>query len=299
MIVSQNALINQYVPTFFIKNLVDGQIVMYDSTRKAFVNVDPVVATSSINRLGELLNVDDNVDNPFFLQNGQALVYDSFTSLWTNKFVDFNTLLNQPTSSSYSFIGLSDTAKPSIPGGYVLWDPTGTQLIYSTTIPVSSITGLAPVATGGTFGTLTNVLPAADSLNNTSDVGKTIVWNGTAWAPLAGGSGTGNVKAIWTIVSLSTNGTTNIDVAIPANSIVLSVKVKVTTADSSATLSVGVSGNTQRYMTITENDPQSVGIYVSETYDTDPTSVQIIATVLLSSGIGSGSANVLVEYKAA
>lgn len=154
-IVGQNALLNQYVPTFFIKDLRDGQTVKYDSVRKAFVNADGG-GGSGAERLGQLLDVSDNVDNPLTLQNGQALVYNSFTSLWENKFIDYNTLLNKPTSSSFSFAGLSDTAKPSLPDGYVKWNSTGTQLVYSTTIPAASITGLATVATTGNYNDLIN-----------------------------------------------------------------------------------------------------------------------------------------------
>lgn len=98
-IVSQNSILNQYVPVFYIRSIVDGQILMYDSTRRAFINVDPNIATSSINKLGELIDVNEDVDNPLAQQNGQALVFDSFTSLWTNKFIDYNTLLNKPTIS--------------------------------------------------------------------------------------------------------------------------------------------------------------------------------------------------------
>lgn len=155
-IVGQNALLNQYVPTFFIKDLRDGQIVKYDSIRKAFVNVDGGGGGGGAERLGQLLDVSDNVDNPLTLQNGQALIYNSFTSLWENKFTDYNTLLNKPTSSSFSFAGLSDTAKPSLPDGYVKWNSTGDQLIYSTTIPAASITGLATVATTGNYNDLIN-----------------------------------------------------------------------------------------------------------------------------------------------
>lgn len=155
-IVGQNALLNQYVPTFFIKDLRDGQTVKYDSVRKAFVNADGGGGSGGAERLGQLLDVSDNVDNPLTLQNGQALVYNSFTSLWENKFIDYNTLLNKPTSSSFSFAGLSDTAKPSLPDGYVKWNSTGTQLVYSTTIPAASITGLATVATTGNYNDLIN-----------------------------------------------------------------------------------------------------------------------------------------------
>jgi hypothetical protein len=242
MIIGQNALINQYMPTFTMRDLIDGQVLVYDSTRKTFINVDPEVVVSNITRLGQLVNVDDSVDS-VLVPNGQALVYNALNQLWVNQFVDFNTLLNPPTSSAYSFIGLSDTAKPAVSNGYVLWNATGTQLVYSTTIPAASITGLAlvatsgnfndlsnkptsasyaliglsdtakpavanailkwdalaatvvyattipatqvsglaPVATAGTIGSLTNVSPIADTLNNTTDAGKILQWNGSQW----------------------------------------------------------------------------------------------------------------------
>jgi hypothetical protein len=245
MIVGQNALLNQYMPTFLIRDLVDSQLLMYDSTRKAFINVDRVVTNSSITHLGQLVNVDDSVDS-VLVPDGQALVYNGLTQLWTNQFIDYDTLLNKPTSGDFSFIGLSDVSTPAVPNGYVLWDATGTQLVYSTTIPAASVTGLAtvattgdfndlinqptsasyafiglsdtakpavadtilkwdalagtviyvatipvtqvtglaPVATAGTFGSLTNVSPTVDTLNNTTDAGKTIQWNGTQWVPI-------------------------------------------------------------------------------------------------------------------
>jgi hypothetical protein len=155
VIVGQNALLNQYVPTFYIKDIRNGQSVIYDSVRKAFVNSD-VVGGSGATRLGELQDVSSNVDNPLSLQNGQALVYDAACHLWVNEFIDYNTLINKPTNGSYSFAGLSDTAKPSLPNGYVKWNSDGTQLIYSTTIPASSITGLAKVATTGDYNDLIN-----------------------------------------------------------------------------------------------------------------------------------------------
>jgi len=83
MIVGQNALLNQYVPTFFIQNLLDGQGVIYDSTRRAFVNAD-VGGGGGVDKLGELLNVSDTVDVPGLLTNGQSLVWNSFTNLWEN-----------------------------------------------------------------------------------------------------------------------------------------------------------------------------------------------------------------------
>ena len=60
------------------------------------------------------------------------------------------------TNGSFSFAQLSDTAKPSLPDGYVKWNSTGTQLVYSTTIPAASITGLATVAYTGDYNDLLN-----------------------------------------------------------------------------------------------------------------------------------------------
>jgi hypothetical protein len=187
MIIGQNTLLNQYVPTFYIKNIIDGQTLRYDSTRKAFVNATPTGGSGGASKLGELLNVSPTVDSPSLsLLSGQSLTYNAFTSLWENSFTDYNTLLNKPTSSSFSFAGLSDTTKPPLSNGYVLWNATGTQLVYSTTIPVTSITGLAPVASLGTAGSLYNISPLSDTLNNTTDVGKILVWNGTVWTPSLG-----------------------------------------------------------------------------------------------------------------
>ncbi len=185
MIVGQNALLNQYVPTFLIKNLYDGQILSYDSTRKAFINIDNTGGSGGATRLGQLTDVSSTVDNPLALHNGQALVYNSFTSLWENTYVDYNTLLNAPvipTNSSFSFAALSDTAKPPLPNGYVKWNSLGTQLIYSTTIPASSITGLATVATTGDYNDLINK-PATGSGTVTS-----ITVNGTGGRITSSGS---------------------------------------------------------------------------------------------------------------
>jgi hypothetical protein len=170
-IVGQNALLNQYVPTFYIKNIQDGQILKFDSVRKAFVNVDGNTAGGA-NRLGELLDVSPQVDNPLLLQDGQALVYDSATSLWKNQFIDYSTLTNKPNipvNSSFSFIGLSDTAKPALPAGYVMWNSTGTSLVYSTTIDADTVVGLATVAYTGDYNDLINK-PDVGSVTLTGDV---------------------------------------------------------------------------------------------------------------------------------
>jgi hypothetical protein len=166
-IVGQNALLNQYSPTYLISGLHDGQTLMYDAIRRAFVNVNPIITTSPIHRLGDLINVSPNVDNSFGLSNGQALTYNSTTQLWQNQFIDFNTLLNKPTNGAYSFIGLSDTHKPSLPNGYVMWNSSGTSLIYSETIPATKIFGLATVALTGDYNSLIN-RPVVGTVTNVS-----------------------------------------------------------------------------------------------------------------------------------
>jgi len=194
-IVGVNSLLNQYVPTFLIRDLRDGQTLVYDSVRKAFINAEGG-SGGGVDRLGELLDVSDTVDNPLSLQDGQALVYNSFTSLWENTFVDYNTLINKPTSSDYSFAGLSDTAKPALPNGYVQWNSTGTQLIYSTSIPASSITGLATVATTGNYNDLLDIPTINDLLpSQTGKDGYVLVTDGTnvSWELV---SGTGTVTEI-------------------------------------------------------------------------------------------------------
>lgn len=166
MIVGQNALLNQFVPVFYIKDLVNGQTLVYDSTKQAFINATGG-GSGGATSLGQLTNVTPNVDSPLLVTTGQALVWNSFANLWVNQFIDFNTLLNKPTNASYTFIGLGDTNKTPVPNGYVLWNGGGTQLIYSATIPAGNITGLATVATTGNYNDLTNK-PAVGSGSVTS-----------------------------------------------------------------------------------------------------------------------------------
>jgi hypothetical protein len=86
---------------------------------------------------------------------------------------------------------------------------------------------------------------------------------------------------------------------LPPGATVLSVKAQVTSADASALLSVGTGGNTSRYMSDALNDAQSAGIYMSETFDADAGSVQVIATVSGTAGTAGAIAKVLVQYQVA
>ncbi len=173
-ITGQNSVVNQFVPTFVIKNLTHGQGFLYDSTKRAFVNSGAM----NVKSLGDLYNVSPTVNNVTTIPDGQALVFDAATHLWTNKFVDYNTLINKPLVGT-TFISLSDTAKPSLPSGYVLWNSTGTQLVYSTTIPAGNISGLAQVATTGNFNDLSNKPTSLSyAFAGLLDTNKTILPNG-------------------------------------------------------------------------------------------------------------------------
>lgn len=241
MIVGQNSLLNQYVPTFLIKDIVDGQMLRYDSTRKAFINVS-LSGGAGATKLGELSDVSSSVDNPLSLQNGQALIYNNLTTLWENKFVDFNTLLNKPTSADYTFAGLSDTpAQTGNAGKFLTTD--GSALSWATVSGTGTVTSVSasggttglnftgsPITTSGTLtlaGTLnisnggTGATTANAALNallpsQTGNSGRFLTTNGTntSWATVAAGSGTvtsvgifsGNAAITVTNTPITTSG---------------------------------------------------------------------------------------------
>jgi hypothetical protein len=253
MIVGQNSLLNQYVPTFYIKNLHDGQGIIYDAVRKAFVNTDLVGGGTGATKLGELINVSPNVDSPNpSLHNGQALVYNAFTSLWENTYTDYNTLLNKPvipTNSSFSFANLSDTAKPSLPDSYVKWNSAGTQLVYSTTIPAASITGLASVALTGDYNDLINKpsigLGTVTSVSGTGTVsGLTLTGNVTSSGNLTlGGTLTltsgqvttalGFTPGIGTVTSIGATG--SVDISVTGSPVTTSGSFAISLVDTTVT----------------------------------------------------------------
>lgn len=283
-IVGQNALLNQYVPTFFIKDLVDGQTLKYDSIRKAFVNAPGNGGGGGADRLGELLDVADSVDNPLSLQPGQALVYNSFTSLWENKFIDYNTLLNKPTSGSFSFAGLSDTAKPSLPDGYVKWNATGTQLVYSTTIPAASISGLATVATTGDYNDLINK-PGPQTVTLTGDVT---------------GSGTGTFATTLATVNLTTGtfgtGTQVPQITVDSKGRITNV-INVPISESGIGTVTNVSGTGNDGVTVSVTNPTSTPNITIGLGDITPTSVAATGTVTGSnlSGTNTGDQTITIS----
>jgi hypothetical protein len=201
MIVGQNALLNQYVPTFYIKDIIDGQILKYDSVRKAFVNATGG-GSGGVNKLGELLNVSPTVDSPNpTLHNGQGLVYNSLTSLWENAFVDYNTLLNVPTTlgtvTDFSFVthdGVSGAVANS----------TSTP---SLTLTLGNITPISVIASG----TIRGSNFSAGSVVNGSFIGSSTGTNtGDQTITLTGdvtGSGTGSFATTLATVPIAKGGT--------------------------------------------------------------------------------------------
>lgn len=116
---------------------------------------------------------------------------------------------------------------------------------------------------------------------------------------IASGATSGSIKAVKATVSLAADGTTNIGALLPAGATILSVKVNVTVVDTAATLSIGKTGSVAAYMTTGENDAQSTGLYLAETYVTEAGAVQVIATVASSAASSGASCNVIVQYQVA
>lgn len=303
-IVGQNTLLNQYIPTIYIKDLLDGQVLKYDSTKKAFVNSGGNTLTVPFGGTG----LTTLVANQILFGNGTAPVsQDSDLT-----FVASTNTLTVGTSTLAGTLGgdvtLTATATNAdinlIPNGTgaIVIGPAGAGLIESesgqpltikgnTTLTVQAGTGnIIMNLSGTTANKLTITGPSAidyaTNLVNENLVNKYYVDKSSA----------GAIKAVAAIVSL-TNITTNIGAALPPGSTILSVKVNVSIADTGpGTLTVGKSGSLSEYMGSADNDTQIVGLYTKETLVNEAGSVQVIAT---STGAASGTATILVTYQLA
>ena len=191
--------------------------------------------------------------------------------------------------------------------GAVIIGPVGAGLIQSdpsnpltvrgnTTLTLTSVTGsttmVLPTGTGSKVSVSgPTAADYATSLANNDLVNKYYVDS-------IAGSATGDIKAFKQVVALDADGTTPIGTVLPTGATILSVKVSVTTADTGAILSVGISGTPAAYMATTENDPQTIGLYLAECMVVN-LAVQIIATVATSGNTASSSATVVVTYQLA
>jgi hypothetical protein len=200
--------------------------------------------------------------------------------------------------------------------GAVVIGPAGAGLIASDTgqtLTVTGATGLTLNATAGAVDITTatgdiNMNLAASATYKVSVVGPSDAQyiSGLAnndlvtkyYVDQVAGSATGDVKAYKATISLAAVGTFNIGSVLPSGSTVLSVKANVTTADTgSGTFSVGVAGDVAGYMTTSEVDSQTIGIYISETMVVN-SGVQVIGTVA-GTPAGAGSVTVVVTYQIA
>lgn len=258
MIVGQNSLLNQYVPTFYIKDLVDGQTIQYDSTRRAFVNV-PVPGVPGATRLGELINVSNAVDVPVSVTNKQALVWNSFTLLWENQFIDYNSLLNKPVTlapaNQVVFGNAGGTAYTS--NANFTYDPLTGILILAGTKTLSINSATATIS--------------ATTLN--SDI--TLMPNGTG-SVIAGPSGPGLIQSnIGT--SLTLRGDSTIRIQAGAGSIAMLLSGTVANK-------VTVSGPTAaQYATGLANEDLVNKYYVDNTFTNPAGTIKAVsATVTLT-----------------
>lgn len=154
---------------------------------------------------------------------------------------------------------------------------------------------IAVVLADGKLVLVTNDIDYNNALAN--NTGNALITKAYAQTLIQSGAAAESVKTVMGTVSLAANGTTAIGAALPAGATVLSVKVNVTTADASATLDIGDGTTADVYMTDTENDPQSAGIYMTENFVTNGSALTVTATVVGSTGTGTGSADVIVEYR--
>ena len=172
--------------------------------------------------------------------------------------------------------------RSTVAGGYVRID-TATTGNQTERLRILADGAWSVGSSGTETGTAGQVLTSAGS-------GAVPTWSGPNTA-------SGDVKAFKQTVSLGANTTTDIGTVLPTGATILSVKVNVTVVNTTSTLSVGIGAGPSDYMTVAENDPQTLGLYLAETMVVN-SAVQIIATVAAQTG-GVGSADVVVTYQIA
>jgi hypothetical protein len=261
MIVGQNSLLNQYVPTFYIKDLVDGQTIQYDSTRRAFVNV-PVPGVPGATRLGELINVSNAVDVPVSVTNKQALVWNSFTLLWENQFIDYANLLNTPV-----------TLAPA--NQIVFGNPGGTGYASNANFTYDPVAGILTLAGTKTL-TVNSVTATISATELNSDI--SLLPNG-AGSVIVGPVGAGVIQSS-TGTSLTVRGNSTVRVEASAGGIIMLVSGTIANK-------VTVSGPTAAQYATGLADGDLVNKYYVDNTFTNPagTIKAVSATVTLTTSI--------------
>jgi hypothetical protein len=203
MIVGQNALLNQFVPTFIVKDPIDGQGLVYNSIYKAFVN-SKVIGSGGADKLGELLNVSDTVDNPLSLQNGQALIYNTLSGLWENRFIDYSSIINAPVVKAptnqvvfgnHNGTGLTSSSR-------LMFDPA-TNILYANIVNTTklntgniSANNALSINTNGVERLLINVNGAFVISGSPGISGQILTSNGPGLSPIWKSAGAGTVTSV-------------------------------------------------------------------------------------------------------
>jgi hypothetical protein len=145
-------------------------------------------------------------------------------------------------------------------------------------------------------GSLLLVGDAADyetALASASDAA--IVTKGYVDDQISSGASQGSIQTRIATVDTTSATTTSIGAAMPAGAIVTRIVVNVTSASASDTgMTVGISGNTDKYATAAEIDTTATGTYIIEGYFLEGSSETVTVEVATGS---AGSVNVFVEYR--
>ena len=316
-IVGQNTVLNQYVPTFRISDIKQGQTLVYDSVRKAFINVEPGSnltildvpsggtgndyfapnqllfgnGTLPLQSDPALAFVPDGINGSLFIGglNGAKLVTDT-TGVTLSSFAPNYDITLTPNGLGSVIIGTT--------GGGTLQSAAAEPLsvIGNSTLTLTSLLGslYLSLPTGITSKLSITGPSAADYATGlaTNDLTNKLYVDNA----ITTGASEGAVKSLQAEVPLNVDGTTVIGTFIPTNSTLLSVKVLVDVPDTTATLCVGsVTDGIDAFMLTTENDLQTAGIYEADIFFTIGASEQVIATVAGSSG--SGLCHIIYSYQ--
>lgn len=104
----------------------------------------------------------------------------------------YNDLTGKPTipvNNDFSFVGLSDTSTTGIVGEtYFKWNSGADEVIYVATVPVADVTGLAAVATSGSYNDLSSqpsipvdIVDLVDVVISGVQTKQALIWSGLEW----------------------------------------------------------------------------------------------------------------------
>ncbi len=240
-----------------------------------------------INANGAALETKNAANSAFAVHRGAAPVGDNdFT---TKAYVDtifkpipaslqFNGNNPLPANTATEQFYVVTTTGPNATIGQVLWDD-GTGVGTVTVLPAKTGNEIVTTATfsGGTITLQTN---------------QNYVWSGAAWVNISPNVA-GVVLAIR--MPITTAASQSSTTSIPANAIIYSAQVNITTAYSAgATIAVGQTGTTTLLQATPDNTPTLVNIYLAE-QDTawGASALPVLVTVGGAPAAGAGFVTVL------